>query len=174
MIRKVNTALPVNDPRRPNEDEYENNVQQTNTGMEAAGGRRFRPHPLHDTAIGDGPERGPERFANSCQAAEKENQELRQAQASPAYGGQAPSNAATAGARPNQDPPQEGYRIGSLTTVTAAFRDGTLWFTTPNADFTMHPGFWMQLDNVFWNELDGSEFRSRWTADSSKAGNRIR
>ena len=101
---------------------------------------------------------------------EKENQELRQAQASPAYGSQAPSNAATAGAQPNQDPPQEGYRIGSLTTVTAAFRDGTLWFTTPNADFTMHPGFWMQLDNVFWNESTALNFAQGGRPTPAKQG----
>ncbi|HMF19756.1 MAG TPA: porin [Gemmataceae bacterium] len=27
-----------------------------------------------------------------------------------------------------------------------------LWAKTPNGDFSMHPGFWMQYDNVFWTQ----------------------
>jgi len=47
----------------------------------------------------------------------------------------------------------DGYRIGSLLTVTAAFNEwGYLWITTPNKDFTMHPGYWVQYDNVFWDQ----------------------
>jgi phosphate-selective porin OprO/OprP len=47
----------------------------------------------------------------------------------------------------------EGYRIGSDLKAGVNFRDGLfLWINTPNNDFTMHPGFWMQYDNVFWSQ----------------------
>ena len=47
----------------------------------------------------------------------------------------------------------EGYKVGSVLGVTAAFNEwGNLWITTPNKDFTMHPGYWVQWDNVFWDQ----------------------
>ena len=48
---------------------------------------------------------------------------------------------------------QQGYVVGSNLPVTANFKDGLfLWLDTPNKDFTMHLGGWMQLDNVFWDQ----------------------
>jgi phosphate-selective porin OprO/OprP len=47
----------------------------------------------------------------------------------------------------------EGYRVGSNLSVDATWnKDGTLLIYTPNKDFTMHPGFWAQWDNVFWQQ----------------------
>ena len=47
----------------------------------------------------------------------------------------------------------EGYRVGSDLSVKASFKDGVfLWLETPNKDFTMHLGGWMQWDNVWWNQ----------------------
>jgi phosphate-selective porin OprO/OprP len=47
----------------------------------------------------------------------------------------------------------EGYRVGSDLKITAEFKDGFyLWLRTPNDDFTMHPGYWMQYDNTFWGQ----------------------
>ena len=46
-----------------------------------------------------------------------------------------------------------GYRVGSDLSVKASFKDGLfLWLETPNKDFTMHLGGWMQWDNVWWNQ----------------------
>jgi phosphate-selective porin OprO/OprP len=47
----------------------------------------------------------------------------------------------------------EGYVVGSLLDVKASFtKDGYLWLKTPNEDFTMHIGYWMQYDNVWWTQ----------------------
>jgi phosphate-selective porin OprO/OprP len=47
----------------------------------------------------------------------------------------------------------EGYRIGSLMDVRAYFsNEGYLWLKTPNDDFTMHIGYWIQYDNVWWTQ----------------------
>jgi phosphate-selective porin OprO/OprP len=47
----------------------------------------------------------------------------------------------------------EGYQAGSGLSIKASFRDGLfLWFETPNKDFTMHLGGWMQWDNVWWSQ----------------------
>jgi phosphate-selective porin OprO and OprP len=47
----------------------------------------------------------------------------------------------------------EGYRVGSLLNMQAAFqKDGQLLLYTPNKDFTMHVGFLLQYDNVFWDQ----------------------
>ena len=47
----------------------------------------------------------------------------------------------------------DGYRVGTDLTVKGGFQsDGYLWLYTPNKDFTMHPGIWMQYDNVFWDQ----------------------
>ena len=51
-----------------------------------------------------------------------------------------------------QNTPQ-AYQIGSDLSVQASFHDGLfLWLNTPNKDFTMHLGGWMQFDNVWWNQ----------------------
>ena len=43
--------------------------------------------------------------------------------------------------------------MGSDLHVTANLKDGLfLWLETPNKDFTMHLGGWMQMDNVFWDQ----------------------
>ena len=47
----------------------------------------------------------------------------------------------------------EPYRVGSDHRVTAQFEDGSyLWLRTPQNDFNMHIGYWMQWDNVWWNQ----------------------
>lgn len=46
----------------------------------------------------------------------------------------------------------EGYVVGSDTKVTAAFENGWLWLRTPNDDFNMHIGFWLQMDKVYWTQ----------------------
>ena len=51
------------------------------------------------------------------------------------------------------------------------FKDGEfLNFSTPNKDFTMHLGGWVQWDNVWWNQAAGLEGRS----GRPKAGNQAR
>jgi phosphate-selective porin OprO/OprP len=48
---------------------------------------------------------------------------------------------------------QQGYVVGSDLHVTASFKDGLfLWLETPNKDFTMHLGGWIQYDNVYWDQ----------------------
>jgi phosphate-selective porin OprO/OprP len=55
-----------------------------------------------------------------------------------------------------QQQEDEGYRIGSVMNVTAKFNEyGYLWLTTPNKDYTMHIGAWVQYDNVFWDQSKG-------------------
>jgi hypothetical protein len=54
---------------------------------------------------------------------------------------------------------EEGYRVGTLMGMTAKWESAGsngygLWIKTPNNDFSMHPGFWMQYDNVFWTQSD--------------------
>jgi len=47
----------------------------------------------------------------------------------------------------------DGYRVGSDLGAGASWnKDGYLWIYTANKDFTMHPGFWLQYDNVFWDQ----------------------
>jgi phosphate-selective porin OprO/OprP len=47
----------------------------------------------------------------------------------------------------------EGYRIGSLLDIRGKFdENGYPWFFTPNRDFTLHIGSWVQYDNVFWDQ----------------------
>lgn len=46
--------------------------------------------------------------------------------------------------------------VGSDMSVKARFFNGEgLMFETPNKDFTMHAGMWVQWDNVWWNESLG-------------------
>ena len=41
--------------------------------------------------------------------------------------------------------------VGSDMSIKAGFKNGTgLYMSTPNGDFTMHAGFWVQWDNVSW------------------------
>jgi phosphate-selective porin OprO and OprP len=48
---------------------------------------------------------------------------------------------------------EQGYEVGSDLSVKSSFKDGMfLWLETPNKDFTMHLGAWLQMDNVWWNE----------------------
>jgi phosphate-selective porin OprO/OprP len=50
----------------------------------------------------------------------------------------------------------EGYQIGSELSVKSNFQNGLfLWLETPNKDFTMHLGAWMQWDNVWWSQSRG-------------------
>lgn len=47
----------------------------------------------------------------------------------------------------------EGYRIGTILNITGKFdENGYPWFSTPNKDFTLHIGSWVQYDNVFWDQ----------------------
>ncbi|MFL5338532.1 MAG: OprO/OprP family phosphate-selective porin [Gemmataceae bacterium] len=46
----------------------------------------------------------------------------------------------------------EGYVVGSDTGASAKFENGWLWIRTPNNDFTMHIGYWLQMDAVFWKQ----------------------
>ncbi len=43
--------------------------------------------------------------------------------------------------------------VGSDMRAQGSFQNGMyLWFTTPNKDFSMHLGGWVQWDNVWWNQ----------------------
>jgi phosphate-selective porin OprO/OprP len=45
------------------------------------------------------------------------------------------------------------YEVGTDLKVSASFNDyGYLWLETPNKDFRMHPGMWVQYDNVWWKQ----------------------
>jgi phosphate-selective porin OprO/OprP len=47
----------------------------------------------------------------------------------------------------------EGYKVGSILGITGKFdQNGYPWFSTPNKDFTMHIGSWVQYDNVWWTQ----------------------
>ena len=47
----------------------------------------------------------------------------------------------------------EGYRIGTMLGIAGKFdENGQPWFSSPNKDFTIHIGAWMQYDNVFWDQ----------------------
>jgi phosphate-selective porin OprO/OprP len=51
----------------------------------------------------------------------------------------------------NKPDSPEGYRIGSDLTMTGSWKDGVV-FTTPQNDFSLHIGGWLQYDNVFWDQ----------------------
>jgi phosphate-selective porin OprO/OprP len=56
-------------------------------------------------------------------------------------------------AKAKKEAETEGYRIGTILGITGKFDDnGYPWFSTPNKDFTMHIGSWVQYDNVFWDQ----------------------
>jgi phosphate-selective porin OprO and OprP len=45
------------------------------------------------------------------------------------------------------------YTVGTDLSIKTSLKDGLfLWFETPNKDFTMHLGAWMQYDNVFLDQ----------------------
>ena len=47
-------------------------------------------------------------------------------------------------------------QVGSDLSGIVFFKDGEfLNFSTPNKDFTMHLGGWVQWDNVWWNQAAG-------------------
>src|SRR5262245_16079781 len=43
----------------------------------------------------------------------------------------------------------EGYKVGTDLKMSATWKNGFL-VTTPNEDFTLHIGGWLQWDNVWW------------------------
>jgi hypothetical protein len=52
-------------------------------------------------------------------------------------------------------PSKSEYVVGSDLSVKSEFRNGLfLWFATPNNDFSLHIGGWVQLDNVWWDQAD--------------------
>ena len=62
-------------------------------------------------------------------------------------GGRCPHGSGAPGGSGRQRPERQGH-----------FKDGLfLWLETPNKDFTMHIGGWMQLDNVWWDQTSGAE-----------------
>ncbi len=61
----------------------------------------------------------------------------------------------------------EPYQVGSNLSGVVFFKDGEfLNFSTPNKDFTMHLGGWVQWDNVWWNQDQALR-----VAQTPKAGN---
>jgi phosphate-selective porin OprO/OprP len=60
-----------------------------------------------------------------------------------------------------QEEASKWYQVGTEMGVKAEFRDGLfLWLSTPNNDFTMHIGEWMQYDNVFWTQSASPNLRA--------------
>ena len=60
----------------------------------------------------------------------------------------------TAAAAPAPASAPKPVEVGSDTgDIKTTFKNGTgLNFTTPSGDFTMHAGFWVQWDNVWWRQ----------------------
>src|SRR5207249_2878440 len=50
----------------------------------------------------------------------------------------------------------EGYKVGTDLSMKASWQDG-LVLSTPNKDFSMHIGGWVQYDNVFWGQSPALE-----------------
>src|SRR5262249_38691255 len=46
---------------------------------------------------------------------------------------------------------EEGYRIGSKLNMSATWKDGVV-ISTPQEDFSLHVGGWIQWDNVWWGQ----------------------
>ena len=93
---------------------------------------------------------------------EQQDQEIRQLQAQLAaaqqgppaatapYAGPVGADAASAAPAGSAPCPKQ---VGSDLSGIVFFKDGEfLNFSTPNKDFTMHLGGWVQWDNVWWNE----------------------
>ena len=52
----------------------------------------------------------------------------------------------------------QGVEVGSDMSCKVRFWNGAgLMFETPNKDFTMHLGGWVQWDNVWWNQSAGMQ-----------------
>jgi len=71
---------------------------------------------------------------------------------------------------------EEGYRVGTLMGMTAKWESSGssgygLWIKTPNSDFTMHPGFWMHYDNVFWDQSNLLRLPQGGNAGLTQKGN---
>jgi phosphate-selective porin OprO/OprP len=48
---------------------------------------------------------------------------------------------------------EDGYKVGTILGITGKYdQNGYPWFSTPNKDFTMHIGSWVQYDNIFWEQ----------------------
>jgi phosphate-selective porin OprO/OprP len=76
-----------------------------------------------------------------------------QQQGTPATPAAYAPGAAPAGTDPAAAKPAQGFEVGSDMSIKASFKNGTgLYFSTPNQDFTMHAGFWVQWDNVSWDQ----------------------
>ncbi len=91
---------------------------------------------------------------------DKQIQEL-QAQMAGLQQGAAPTTTPTAYAAPGGAPaaaspgaaPCKPYEVGDDLSIKATLKDGLfLWLETPNKDFTMHLGGWMQLDDVWFSQ----------------------
>jgi phosphate-selective porin OprO/OprP len=68
---------------------------------------------------------------------------------------QAKADTSTAKKTDADPPADKGYVIGSDLSAKSEFRNGLfLWFATPNNDFTMHIGGWVQEDNVWWDQAE--------------------
>ena len=66
------------------------------------------------------------------------------------YAGPVGADAATAAPAGSAPCPKQ---VGSDLSGIVFFKDGEfLNFSTPNKDFTMHLGGWVQWDNVWWNQ----------------------
>lgn len=69
------------------------------------------------------------------------------------------------------DPPAtagQGTAVGNDLNIKATFKNGTgLFMSTASGDFTMHAGFWVQWDNVWWreNSLNNTSFGSLQDGD---------
>src|SRR5262249_33231417 len=48
---------------------------------------------------------------------------------------------------------EEGFRVGSDLSLKASWREGFVAYT-PNEDFWIHIGGWVQYDNVWWTQTD--------------------
>jgi phosphate-selective porin OprO/OprP len=64
---------------------------------------------------------------------------------------------------------EEGYRIGTDLKMSATWNNGVV-IETPNKDFTMHFGGWVQYDNVFWDESPGLLVPPSTTRAGAKQG----
>jgi phosphate-selective porin OprO/OprP len=81
------------------------------------------------------------------------------------------SNADATAATAAAADPAAPYVVGSDTTLTAHLHDGFfLWLETPNKDFTMHIGAWMQYDNVWWNQGSNPNLTSAYSKTYSGNG----
>jgi phosphate-selective porin OprO/OprP len=107
------------------------NIQNTSHATEADA-----IHPAADQAKSDGTEQVKKivaEYLNQHEAAKKQEEEEKKAKQA-----------------------EEGYRVGSDLTIKASFQDGLfLWLNTPNNDFSMHIGGWMQEDNVWFGQSPG-------------------